>query len=92
MVFSRRSSFLKGEAICSVPIEPTEHSGCFDALGRRIVISVENGLSFPEAMEHAKLKYEENTQFRRLVQHFLPGVRWKLRGPGVSANRSARLI
>ena len=75
-----------------MPIEPTEHGGFFDALGRRTVISVENGPSFPEAMEQAKLKYEENTQFKRLIQHFLPGVRWKLRGPGVSTNRSARLI
>ena len=41
---------------------------------------MDNGLGFPEAMEQAKLKYEENAQFKRLIQ--------RLRGLTKAAGRA----
>jgi hypothetical protein len=61
-------------------LSPLNITAAFDALGRRTAISVENGLSFPEAMEQAKLKYEENAQFKRLIQ--------RLRGRTKAAGRA----
>jgi len=61
-------------------LNPLNITATFGALGRRIAISVDNGLGFPEAMEQAKLKYEENAQFKRLIQ--------RLRGLAKAAGRA----
>ena len=49
-------------------LNPLNITTTFDALGRRIAISVENCLGFPEAMEQAKLRYVGNAQIKRLIQ------------------------
>ena len=55
-------------------LNPLNITAAFDALGRRITISVENGaLSFPEAIEQAKLKYAENTQVQAAYPALPPG-------------------